>query len=69
MRVVGRLALGRFGVQVVDDQFSAGFQRVVNGLKKTFIADAEIDYDGRGFVSRSAKPGLVNRIFSFLGLG
>lgn len=33
------------------------------------IADAKIDYDGKGFVSRSAKPGLINRIFSFLGLG
>jgi flagellar L-ring protein precursor FlgH len=33
------------------------------------IADAMINYDGRGFVSRSAKPGIVNRIFSFLGLG
>ncbi|MEA3016505.1 MAG: flagellar L-ring protein FlgH [Sphingomonadales bacterium] len=32
------------------------------------IADAEIDYDGRGFVSRSARPGLVTRIFRLLGL-
>lgn len=40
-----------------------------NSILSSRIADAEIDYDGRGFVSRSAKPGLVNRIFSFLGLG
>jgi flagellar L-ring protein precursor FlgH len=33
------------------------------------IADAQINYAGRGFVSRSAHPGLINRIFSFLGLG
>ena len=32
------------------------------------IADAKIDYDGKGFVSQSAKPGLVTRIFRFLGL-
>ncbi|HEX9933320.1 MAG TPA: flagellar basal body L-ring protein FlgH [Allosphingosinicella sp.] len=32
------------------------------------IADAQIDYDGRGFVSRSARPGLVTRLFRFLGL-
>lgn len=32
------------------------------------IADAVIDYDGRGFASRSARPGFVQRIFRFLGL-
>jgi flagellar L-ring protein precursor FlgH len=32
------------------------------------IADAVINFDGRGFVSRSAKPGLISRIFGFLGL-
>ena len=40
-----------------------------NSVLSNRIADAQIDYDGRGFVSRSAKPGLINRIFSFLGLG
>jgi flagellar L-ring protein precursor FlgH len=40
-----------------------------NSILSSRIADAEIDYDGKGFVSRSAKPGLINRIFSFLGLG
>jgi flagellar L-ring protein FlgH len=40
-----------------------------NSVLSSRIADAEIDYDGKGFVSRSAKPGLINRIFSFLGLG
>lgn len=39
-----------------------------NSVVSTRIADAEIDYDGRGFVSRSAKPGLITRVFSFLGL-
>lgn len=32
------------------------------------IADAQIDYEGRGFVSRSARPGILQRIFGFLGL-
>ena len=32
------------------------------------LAGAEIHYDGKGFVTRSAKPGLINRIFSLLGL-
>ena len=33
------------------------------------LAGAEIQYDGKGFVTRSAKPGLINRIFSLLGIG
>lgn len=33
------------------------------------LANAQINYDGEGFVSRSARPGLLNRIFSFLGIG
>lgn len=40
-----------------------------NAVLSSRIADARISYDGRGFVSRSAKPGIINRIFSFLGLG
>lgn len=40
-----------------------------NSVASSKIADAQINYDGKGFVSRSAKPGLINRIFSFLGIG
>jgi flagellar L-ring protein precursor FlgH len=40
-----------------------------NTILSSRIAQAEINYDGRGFVSRSANPGVINRIFSFLGLG
>jgi flagellar L-ring protein precursor FlgH len=40
-----------------------------NRVLSSRIADAQIDYDGKGFVSRSAKPGLLNRVFRFLGLG
>ena len=39
-----------------------------NSVLSSRIADAEISYDGKGFVTRSARPGLINRIFSFLGL-
>lgn len=40
-----------------------------NSVLSSRIADAEINFDGKGFASRSAKPGLLNRIFSFLGIG
>ena len=40
-----------------------------NSVASSRLANAEIDYDGKGWVSRSAKPGLINRIFSFLGIG
>ncbi|MGQ0661095.1 flagellar basal body L-ring protein FlgH, partial [Sphingosinicella sp.] len=43
--------------------------RADNSVLSSRIADAQINYDGRGFVSRSARPGVINRIFSFLGLG
>lgn len=39
-----------------------------NTVISSRIADAEIDYNGEGFVTRSAQPGLVARIFQFLGL-
>lgn len=39
-----------------------------NRVPSNRIADAQIRYNGKGFVSRSAKPGLVHRIFGFLGL-
>lgn len=40
-----------------------------NSIASSRIADAQISYDGKGFVSKSAKPGILNKIFSFLGLG
>jgi len=40
-----------------------------NTVLSSRLADAQINYDGKGFVSRSAKPGLLSRIFSFLGIG
>lgn len=40
-----------------------------NTVLSSRIAEAEIAYGGRGFVSRGARPGLLNQLFSFLGLG
>ncbi|MDZ7282807.1 flagellar basal body L-ring protein FlgH [Sphingomonas sanguinis] len=40
-----------------------------NSVLSSRIADAEIDYGGRGFVTRGSRPGIINRVFSFLGLG
>lgn len=39
-----------------------------NRVPSNRIADAQINYNGKGFVSRSAKPGLVQRLFGLLGL-
>lgn len=39
-----------------------------NRVPSNRIADAQINYRGKGFVSRSAKPGLLHRLFSLFGL-
>lgn len=39
-----------------------------NTILSARLADAQIDYTGNGFVSRSSKPGLLQRIFGFLGI-
>lgn len=39
-----------------------------NRVSSNRIADAQINYKGQGFISRSAKPGLIHRLFSLLGL-
>lgn len=38
-----------------------------NTVLSSRLADATIDYNGSGFISRSAQPGIVNRIFNWLG--
>jgi flagellar L-ring protein FlgH len=40
-----------------------------NQVLSTRIADAEISYDGEGFVSRNARPNFIHRVLSVLGLG
>jgi flagellar L-ring protein FlgH len=39
-----------------------------NRVPSNRIADAQIKYQGNGFVSRSARPGLLQRLFSLFGL-
>jgi flagellar L-ring protein FlgH len=39
-----------------------------NEVRSTRIADARIEYDGKGFASKSAKPGLLTSLFNALGL-
>lgn len=39
-----------------------------NAVVSSRLADARIEYDGKGFASRGAKPGIVARIFDWLGL-
>ena len=39
-----------------------------NRVPSNRIADAQINYKGKGFVSRAAKPGLLQRLFSLFGL-
>lgn len=39
-----------------------------NTILSARLADAQIAYEGSGFVSRSARPGILQRIFGFLGI-
>jgi flagellar L-ring protein precursor FlgH len=39
-----------------------------NTVLSSRLADAAIDYDGSGFVSRSSQPGLLTRVFNWLGI-
>jgi flagellar L-ring protein precursor FlgH len=40
-----------------------------NRVASNRIADAQIDYNGEGFVTRSARPSLINMVLSLLGIG
>ena len=71
-RIVGRQQVrvnGETTLIAVRGRIRAADIASDNSILSSRIADAEIDYDGKGFVSRSAKPGLLNRLFSLLGLG
>jgi flagellar L-ring protein FlgH len=39
-----------------------------NTVQSSRLADAVIDYNGKGFASRSAKPGLITKVFNWLGI-
>ena len=68
---------GAQNMQINDEETKIGVRGRVrrtdisgdNTVPSYRLADAQIDYDGEGFVSRSAKPGLISRIFTFLGIG
>jgi len=39
-----------------------------NAILSSNLADAHIEYDGEGFVSKSSEPGLLTRLFNWLDL-
>jgi flagellar L-ring protein precursor FlgH len=41
---------------------------VDNTVLSTRMADATIDYDGAGFIDANARPGVLNRLFTWLRL-
>lgn len=63
MQINGEKTVVRVRGRVRPIDITAG-----NQILSTRIADAEISYDGKGFVSRSSKPGMLNVLFSLLGL-
>jgi flagellar L-ring protein precursor FlgH len=64
MKVNGEHTLIRVRGRVRPQDVSAD-----NQVLSTRLADAEIDYDGKGFVSRNARSGPLGWIFGVLGLG
>lgn len=70
------MILGKQNIQMDKGQTTIGVKGRIreadlmsdNRILSTRIADAQINYDGKGFVARGAKPGLISQIFSFLGL-
>ena len=39
-----------------------------NTVQSSRLADARIEYNGKGFASRGARPGIIARVFNWLGL-
>lgn len=39
-----------------------------NAVLSSRIADAQISYNGKGYISEKSKPGLLSRIFNLIGL-
>jgi flagellar L-ring protein precursor FlgH len=64
MEINGEETTVRIRGRVRPIDISAG-----NQILSSRIADAEISYDGSGFVSRNARPGLIQHVFGWLGLG
>lgn len=71
-RITGRQVMhvnGEDTTIAVRGRIRAADIRSDNSILSSRIADAEIDYAGKGFATRSARPGILNRLFSLLGLG
>ncbi|KAF0171663.1 MAG: flagellar basal body L-ring protein FlgH [Hyphomonadaceae bacterium] len=64
MNINGERTLIRIRGRVRPADIEAG-----NRIVSTRIADAEIDYSGDGPVLRAARPGVLQRVASLLGLG
>lgn len=64
MHINGERTMVRIRGRVRPEDIMSG-----NQVLSTRIAEAEISYNGRGFVTRNARPNLVHRLFSLLGLG
>ena len=70
------LVAGRQRMRVNGEQTEIGIEGRVrladisgdNRVVSSRLADARVLYEGQGFVARSAKPGLVTRVFRLLGL-
>jgi flagellar L-ring protein precursor FlgH len=71
LRVVGSQVLNLSGEKTVirvRGRVRAADVSATNAVLSNRLADAEIDYDGKGYVSRSGKPGVLTRVFNWLGL-
>jgi flagellar L-ring protein precursor FlgH len=64
MHINGETTLVRVRGRIRPDDIMHG-----NQVLSSRIADAQISYDGSGFVSRNARPNFIHRLFSLLGLG
>lgn len=63
MNIGGEKTLIRIVGRVRKADISSG-----NAILSNRLADARIEYNGKGFASRGGKPGIVAKVFSWLGL-
>ena len=63
LKINGELTSIRVSGRVRRDDISND-----NTILSSRLADAVIDYDGKGFATSSAKPGVVAKIFNWLGI-
>ena len=63
LKINGETTTINIGGRVRPDDIAAD-----NSVLSWRLADAVIDYDGKGFATRSAKPGVITKVLSWLGL-